>query len=339
MLTAQLTGLREFTLVEDQLPEPGPGELQVRVAAIGICGSDMHAYAEGGVGDSPCKYPMVLGHEPSGTVHKIGEGVTGWSIGDPGALEPAIFCYHCGFCRTGHYNLCENLRFMSTAAVPGFFREFVNVPAHNMLRVAPGTGLAEATLVEPLAVVLHSLKIGSYERGESAVVWGAGPIGLLTIAVLKMFGAPRVWAVEPLAHRREFAKALGADEVFDGADAVPKGAEIAFDCAAKDDSVNRCLGTLKGFGRLVLTGIHSDHRNSLDIHLMRRSELKLFSVRRSNDESNDARDLLVEHARRFAPIITHQRPLEGINEAFGLNERYEDGVGKMLIMPGRRPHT
>jgi L-iditol 2-dehydrogenase len=333
MLTAQLTGLRAFTIVEDELPEPGPGELRVRVAAIGICGSDMHAYAEGAVGDSPCKYPTVLGHEPSGTVHKAGVGVTGWSVGDRGALEPAIFCYHCEFCRTGHYNLCENLRFMSTAAVPGFFREYVNVPAHNLLPIGPATGLAEATLVEPLAVILHSLKIGSYQRGESAVVWGAGPIGLLTIAVLKLFGAPRVWAVEPLAYRREFAKALGADDAFDPSADVPKGAEIAFDCAAKDDSVNRCLATLKGFGRVVLTGIHSDHRTSLDIHLMRRLELKLFSLRRSNDESNDARDLLEQHAKLFAPIITHRRPLGGIDEAFALNERYAGGVGKMLVMP------
>jgi L-iditol 2-dehydrogenase len=333
MLTAQLTGLRQFTIVEDALPEPGPGELRVRVAAIGICGSDMHAYAEGAVGDSPCKYPTVLGHEPSGTVHKVGVGVTGWSVGDRGALEPAIFCYHCEFCRTGHYNLCENLRFMSTAAAPGFFREYVTVPAHNLLPIAPAISLAEATLVEPLAVVLHSLKIGSYQRGESAVVWGAGPIGLLTIAVLKLFGAPRVWAVEPLAHRRAFAKTLGADDVFDlGAD-VPKGVEIAFDCAAKDDSVNQCLATLKGFGRVVLTGIHSDRRTNLDIHLMRRSELKLFSLRRSNDESNDARDLMEQHANLFAPILTHQRPLEGIDQAFALNERYADGVGKMLVVP------
>ncbi len=333
MITAQLTGLRQFTLVDDELPEPGPGELRVRVSAVGICGSDMHAFAEGGVGDSPCRYPTVLGHEPSGTVEKIGPGVTGWSVGDRGALEPAIFCYHCRFCTAGHYNLCENIRFMSTAAVPGFFRECVVVPAHNLLPIAPSTSLAEATLVEPLAVVLHTLKIGSYQAGESAVVWGTGPIGLLTVAVLKLFGAPRVIAVEPLAYRRDFARSLGADDVFDPNAAIPTGFEIAFDCAAKGNSVNQCLATLKGFGRVVLTGIHSDHRTSLDIHLMRRSELKLLSVRRSNDESNDARDLLDRHARLFAPIITHQRPLTSINEAFALNERYEDHVGKLLIMP------
>ncbi len=334
MLTAELTGLRQFTLAEGELPPPAPGELQVKVAAVGICGSDMHAYAEGHVGDTPCKYPTVLGHEPSGTVHKVGEGVTGWSVGDRGALEPAIFCYHCQFCTTGHYNLCENIRFMSTAAVPGFFREYVNIPAHNLLPIAPGTGLAEATLVEPLAVVLHSLKIGSYQAGENAIVWGAGPIGLLTIAVLKLFGAKRVFAIEPLAYRQAFAQLLGADEVLNPAEAVREKFDIAFDCAAKDSSVNQSLAALRGFGRLVLTGIHSDHRVNLDVHLMRRYELKLYSLRRSNDESLDARDLLEAHTARFAPVLTHQRKLEDINQAFALNETYADGVGKLLVIPG-----
>jgi len=99
MQVAELTGLRRFEMVDRPVPEPGPGELQVRVSAIGICGSDMHAYSEGGVGESPCNYPMVIGHEPSGVVVKTGAGVTGFSPGDRGALEPALYCYHCEFCR------------------------------------------------------------------------------------------------------------------------------------------------------------------------------------------------------------------------------------------------
>ena len=137
MITAQLTGVREFTLVEQETPDPPPGYLQVRVAAVGICGSDMHSYSEGGVGDTPCRYPMVLGHEPSGVVLKVGEGVTGWQPGDYGAMEPAIFCYHCEFCLRGQHNLCSRLRFMSTPEEPGFFREVVNVPAHSLQARTP----------------------------------------------------------------------------------------------------------------------------------------------------------------------------------------------------------
>src|SRR5580700_10823576 len=105
MQVAELIGLRHFDVVDRPLTDPGPGELQVRVTAIGICGSDMHAYSEGSVGESPCTYPIVIGHEPSGVVVKAGAGVTGISAGDRGALEPALYCYHCEFCRRGHHNI------------------------------------------------------------------------------------------------------------------------------------------------------------------------------------------------------------------------------------------
>ena len=105
---AELCGLRQFRLVDAALADPGPGEVQVRIDAVGICGSDLHSYADGGVGDTPCRYPMVLGHEPAGTVVGVGAGVTGWSAGDRAAFEPAIYCYHCEFCRTGHHNVCAN---------------------------------------------------------------------------------------------------------------------------------------------------------------------------------------------------------------------------------------
>jgi threonine dehydrogenase-like Zn-dependent dehydrogenase len=163
---------------------------------------------------------------------------------------------------------------------------------------------------------------------------GAGPIGLLTIAALKLAGAKRIWAVEPIPHRREMASAMGATAVMEPS--APEiralGAEIAFDCAAKDNSVNQCFAALKPGGRVVLTGIHSEIQVPFDIHQMRRNEIALFSVRRSNNESEDARDLLQEHVKLFAPLITHKRKLADIGKAFELLENYGDGVGKMLIV-------
>jgi L-iditol 2-dehydrogenase len=336
MLTAQLTGLRQFTIVEDSLPDPGPGEVQVRVAATGICGSDMHSYSEGGVGDSPCHYPMVLGHEPSGVIVKCGPGVAGLSPGDKGALEPAIFCYHCEFCLRGQHNLCRRLRFMSTPAEPGFFREYVNIPVNNFLPVGPGLTVEEASLMEPIAIILHTMLLGSFRAGETALVIGAGPIGLLTVAGLKLAGAKRVWVSEPIPHRREMAKSMGADAVIDPKQEEPahafRRADIAFDCAAKDNSVNQCLAAVKPGGRVVITGIHAEVQVPFDVHVMRRDEITIFGVRRSNNESDEARDLLEEHAKLFVPLITHKRKLEDINKAFELNETYGDGVGKMLII-------
>src|SRR5688572_513164 len=208
MKVAELYQHGQFRLSEMIPSEPAPGEVQVRVRSVGICGSDIHYFAEGGIGDTPCVYPMVLGHEPTGEIAKIGSGVSGWAIGDRAALEPALYCYHCEFCQTGHHNVCANLNFLSTPSMPGFFREFVNLPATNLLPLPANLSLDEGTLFEPLSVVLHSMRFASLTIGESAAVFGAGPIGLLTVAVLKLAGAGRVYCVEPLADRRGLAKAM-----------------------------------------------------------------------------------------------------------------------------------
>lgn len=341
MLAAELIGIREFRLAEHEAPAPGPGEVRVRVSAVGICGSDLHNFTEGGIGDSPCKYPMVLGHEPSGVVMETGAGVTGIAPGDQFALEPALPCGGCESCHAGRENLCDNMRFLSSGGVPGFFREFVNLPAHNLIPVPKHVGLKEATLIEPIAVALHSLSFASVRPGETAVVFGAGPIGLLTIASLKLAGAGRVWAVEPVAHRRDMARAMGADVVLDTADPVSeilrdtgnRGVDIAFDCAAGADTVNNCIRTLAKSGRLVYTAIPAEIHVPFYAPGLRKKEISFFNVYRSNHQTERARDILAENVGLFAPMLTHTRPLGDIQAAFELTHSYGDGVGKMLIAP------
>ena len=341
MKAAELIGIREFRIVDQDLPDPGPGQVQVRVAAVGICGSDLHNFTEGGIGDSPCKYPMILGHEPSGVVLKTGPGVSGLAAGDQFALEPAIACGECRRCRMGRENLCDNMRFMSSGGIPGFFRERVNVPAHNLIPVPKHVGLREATLIEPIAVALHSLSFASLKAGETAVVFGAGPIGLLTIAALKLAGAGRVWAVEPVAHRREMAKAMGADVVLDAAEPVAtiwhdtgnRGVDLAFDCAAGVDTVNQCIGALTKTGRLIYTAIPAAVHVPFHAPGLRKKEISFFNVYRSNHQTEQARDILADHVALFAPMLTHAKPLDQIQQAFDLVTRYEDGVGKMLVTP------
>jgi L-iditol 2-dehydrogenase len=342
MLTAELIAPREFRLVDRPIDDPAPGEVQVRVGATGLCGSDLHSYAEGAVGDTPCEYPMVLGHEPAGTVVKTGPGVTGWAPGDRAALEPAVYCYHCEFCRSGHHNVCANIRFLSNPGIPGFFREFVNLPAANLVAIPPGLSLEVATLVEPLAIALHSLKFAAIQPGDTAAVFGAGPIGLVTIASLKVAGAGRIFAVEPVAHRREMARHMGADTALDpnevdaarqiAADTGGRGVDCAIDCAAKEHTTNWGIRAARNGGRVLLTGIHSSPLVPFEVSPMRRKELAIFNVRRSNHESHAALELLLARTAWFAPLITHTRALSAIAEAFRLTENYADGVGKMVIV-------
>jgi L-iditol 2-dehydrogenase len=280
---------------------------------------------------------MVLGHEPAGTVMKTGTGVTGWSAGDRAAFEPGIYCYHCEFCRSGRHNICENIRFLSNPGIPGFFRDLVNLPAGNLQAIPPNLSFAEATLIEPLAVALHSMKFAAAAPDEGVVVFGAGAIGLLTIASLRAAGVKRIWAVDPVAHRRELALQIGAHAAFDPAEreSIPK-VEVAIDCAAKEDTTNWAFRAAKHGGRVVLTGIHSGALVPFETSHMRRKELTIFNVRRSNHEEHEALTLMTEHPDWFAPIVTHTRPLEAIAEGFRIAEFYEDGVGKLVIQPNSR---
>jgi len=338
---AELIGVRQFRLADGPIEDPGPGEVQVQVQAVGICGSDVHSYAEGGVGDTPCNYPMVLGHEPAGVIVKVGPRTSGWNRGDAAAFEPAIYCYHCEYCLSGRHNVCAKLRFMSMPGDPGFFREYVNLPVTNLQALPPNLGVNEGTLIEPMAVALHSMAIGQPKLGETAVVFGAGPIGLLTAAVLKFYGVKRVWSVEPVPARQELARLMGADAVIDptAVDVVQqvlketgnRGVDLVFDCATKGSTSTQAIQVARSAGRVVFTGIPSEVELPIPFHVWRRKELTLFQVRRSNHESALAREILADDPARFAPLITHTRPLNQIAQAFAQVERYEDGVGKLII--------
>ncbi len=341
MRAAELIAPFTFRLTEMPIEDPGPGEVQVRVESVGVCGSDLHAYAEGAVGGTPNVYPMLLGHEPAGRIVKRGAGVTGLAAGDRGALEPALYCYHCEFCLSGHHNVCANLRFLSNPHYPGFFRELVNLPVANFCPIPAGMSFDEAALAEPLAVAVHSLRLASIRAGEAVAVIGAGPIGLLTIAALRAAQAGRIWAVEPLAHRRELAQGMGADAAVEPGEAAEeilsrtaqRGVDCAIDCAAKEDTTSQAIQLTRNAGRVALTGIHASASVTMDGSAMRRKELTLFNVRRSNHETEEALELLHAHPSWFRPLLTHTRAMERIDEAFAIASEYRDGVGKMMVRP------
>lgn len=341
MRVAELISPHTFRLGGMAIEDPGPDEVQVRIEAVGVCGSDLHAYSEGAVGSTPNAYPMVLGHEPAGRIVKTGAAVMGLAPGDRGALEPALYCYHCEFCLSGHHNVCAKIRFLSNPHHPGFFRELINLPAANFLPIPSEMSFAEAALAEPLAVAMHSLNLASIGPGETIAVIGAGPIGLLTIAALRAARAGRIWAIEPLAHRRELALKMGADAAIELLEAQEeilsktnqRGVDCAIDCAAGDHTTSQAIQLARNAGRVALTGIHSIPYVPMDGSAMRRKELTIFNVRRSNHETRGAIELLGEHPDWFAPLLTHTRGLDQIDEAFTIASQYRDGVGKMTIRP------
>ena len=201
----------------------------------------------------------------------------------------------------------------------------------NLLAIPPELSLELATIVEPLAVAMHSMKFAQIQTGETVAVFGAGPIGLLTIACLKVAGAGRIWAIDPVAHRRELARHMGAHATLDARESTPRArswrtrriaAWIARSIARPRKTPRMPpYAPSRNAGRVVLTGIHSAAMVPFEVSPMRRKELAIFNVRRSNHESHEALELLTSRMAWFAPLVTHTRPLHEVGEAFALTER------------------
>ena len=207
--------------------------------------------------------------------------------------------------------------------------------------IAGNMSFEEASLAEPLAIALHSLHLVSIRADEHVAVIGAGPIGLLTIAALRARNVAKIWAIEPLKHRRELALSIGAHSAIEPESAVreilsdtnSRGVDCAIDCAAGEYTTDQAVQIARNAGRVALTGIHSSPFVSLDGSAMRRKELTIFNVRRSNHETHDALELLRSHSEWFAPVVTHTRRMDQIDEAFAIAGQYLDGVGKMIVRP------
>ena len=322
-------------------PDPGPGEVVVRLRACGICGSDMHYYLEDNCAGTPAKYPSVLGHEPAGEIAAMGAGVAGLAVGDRVAVEPAVCCGHCEFCLSGKRNLCENVRFMGGVQLPGLMREFAVMPAHNVLKVPAEMDFVTATAIEPVAVLLHALNLAKLRVGETVAVMGAGPIGILAVQLAKLAGASTVVCADRVEHRLKRAKELGADVVVNVdkqsvADAVfdlthHKGAHVVIDAAGKPASINAGIASARHAGRIVIVGIPSQAETPVHLWEAGHRELTITVQKRSNGNDHDALQLLMSGKIDPASFISHRFPMERGADAFKTMGAYADGVIKPVV--------
>ena len=322
-------------------PDPGPGEVLVKVRAVGICGSDMHYYLEGSCASQPAIFPSVLGHEPEGEVSAIVPGVENLAPGMPVAIEPAITCGQCEFCRAGRYNLCERVIFMGGLQTPGLLREWATIPADNAVPLPAGMTYAAATVIEPLSVILHALELTRLEAGQTVAVMGAGPIGLLSAAVARVAGASQIIVADRIPHRLALARELGAtltvdirsesivDAILDSTGG--RGAHLILDAAGKPDSINPALRAVRSGGRVVLIGIPSDAITGVDLHAALHREATLVALKRSNRNDHDAIDLIASGKIDACKLVTHRFPLDRADRAFATIAEYADGVAKAVV--------
>ena len=329
------------TLEEREMPQardPGYGEIAVKIRAVGVCGSDLHWYQDGRIGQFPAAYPQVLGHEPAGEIIEVGAGVHGFTRGDRVVIEPSLTCGHCEFCIKGQPNHCIAGVFMGGPQAPGMFLEYSTVPAANCTLIPAGVDYGTATLIEPLAVMMHMLELCEIRAGDTVAVTGAGPIGMLCAAVARAAGAERVFIADRLQYRLKLALTMGADVAIDTTaqqlvetvlDATRgRGADVVLEAAGSAETVNAAIRMAAMGGTVMLIGILSELNPAIDVHTAMAKELRLQTLKRSNHRAQEALKLL---GRIPKTLLTHSLPLEQTPKAFEMLTHYTDGVGKAVI--------
>lgn len=336
MKVARLHGVGDVRVSEEPVPVPGPGQSLVRVSAVGLCGSDVHWFTHGSIGDAHLSAPLVLGHEFAGVI--VGGTLDGRRV----AVDPARPCGTCEQCLAGNRNLCPTTGFAGHGTHDGGLREFAVWPTAQLHPLPTSVDDAAGALLEPFGVALHAHDLGKPRVGAVVVIVGCGPIGLCLIQLARAGGALRVVAVEPLAHRRAIAVALGAHVVVDptGGDigaAIAEvtggsGGDVVWEVAGTADSVNVAVGAAKVGGRVILVGIPDEDSSSFTASVARRKGLTIKLSRRMKEMYPRTTALVRDGLVDLAPLVTHTFALAQVSDAFTVAAA-RTGL-KVIVTPG-----
>jgi L-iditol 2-dehydrogenase len=327
----------QVVLSQEEMPQPKAGEVLIRVTAVGLCGSDMHWFSEGSIGDTVLTQPLVLGHEFAGRIE------SGPRAGERVAIDPAVSCSRCDMCAAGFPNLCRAVVFAGHGTTDGALRTYMAWPERCFVTLPENVTDAEGPLLEPLGVAVHGADLGHVTPGQSAGVFGCGPIGLLLIQVLRAYGAEPIYATDLLPHRVEAARAAGATAVMqatpDGAErawvlelTAGRGVDVAFETGGTDEVVGTAIAAVRPGGRVVLIGIPSDERTTFNASTARRKGLTISLCRRMlPGDLGRAAELVAAGSVRLESLVTHRYPIAEGDEAFqALTERR--GI-KVIVEP------
>jgi L-iditol 2-dehydrogenase len=290
---------------------------------VGVCGSDLHWFAEGSIGDAKLEHPLVLGHEFAG-ITEDGQRV---------AIDPASSCGLCEFCEHGHPNLCANLIFAGHGKTDGALREWMAWSQKSLFPIPDSISDADGAMLEPLGVAIHTVDLGKLKAGMTVGVFGCGPIGLFIIQMAKLSGAAKVIATDKLAHRVEAAKRFGAsDALYAGegrelgeiqAATKGRGVDVAFEAAGTQEAVDTAFTAVASGGKVVIAGIPDDDKTSFSASTARRKGLTIKLVRRMKHTYPRAIELVSKGLVDVRSVVTHRFPLEQAGEAFRVAERRE----------------
>lgn len=341
MRVAIMEGIGKMGFTQRPIPTPKEDEVLVKLEYVGICGSDMHYYETGAIGDFVVEPPFVLGHEPGGTVVEVGSKVTHLKVGDRVALEPGKTCGHCRYCREGRYNLCPDVVFFATPPVDGVFQEYVAHEADLCFKLPDNVSTLEGALIEPLAVGFHAAIQGDAHLGQKAVVMGAGCIGLVSLMALKARGVQEVYVVDVMDKRLDKALELGATAVINGKkeDVVARlnqltgglGTDLAIDTAGSEFTVRQAIMAAAKGSTIVLVGYSRTGEMNMPTDFILNKELTLKSVFRYRHIYPIAIEAVASGKVNLKGIVSNIFPLSDIQNAMDESIRNKADIVKSVI--------
>ena len=341
MRVAIMEGIGKMGFTQRPIPTPKEDEVLVKLEYVGICGSDMHYYETGAIGDFVVEPPFVLGHEPGGTVVEVGSKVKHLKVGDRVALEPGKTCGHCRYCREGKYNLCPDVVFFATPPVDGVFQEYVAHEADLCFKLPDNVSTLEGALIEPLAVGFHAAIQGDAHLGQKAMVMGAGCIGLVSLMALKARGVQEVYVVDVMDKRLDKALELGATAVINGKkeDVVVRlneltgglGTDLAIDTAGSEFTVRQAIMAAAKGSTIVLVGYSRTGEMNMPTDFILNKELTLKSVFRYRHIYPIAIEAVASGKVNLKGIVSNIFPLSDIQNAMDESIRNKADIVKSVI--------
>lgn len=337
-----LTGIREMEMTERPMPTiKRPTHVRLKLKVAGVCGSDVHYYTTGRIGEQVVSYPFTVGHECSAMVEAVGPEVDHVKVGDRVAVEPAISCWQCDQCKAGRPHTCRKLRFLGCPGqIEGCLSEYIVMPQECCYVIPDDMTMEQAALSEPLSIGMYGVHQSIDLAGAAVGILGAGPIGLSVMLPAKARGARRVYVSDLLDYRCDLAAANGADlalnpETSDVVDAVtqeePGLLDVVFECCGKQEALDQALQLLKPGGKLMLIGIPEFERFSFQADIARRKEICIQHVRRQNECVQPALDCIHNKDIEVDFMVTHRFDFQDTPKAFDLVDRYEGKVVKAMI--------
>ena len=341
MKTAVMLGIGEMGFEERDIPQVKDDEVLVKLEYVGICGSDLHYYETGAIGNYVVEPPFVLGHEPGGTVVEVGRNVTHLKAGDRVALEPGKTCGHCEFCKTGRYNLCPDVVFFATPPVDGVFQEYVAHEADLCFKLPDNVSTLEGALIEPLAVGFHAAIQGDAHLGQKAVVMGAGCIGLVSMMALKARGVSEVYVVDIMEKRLKKALELGADGVINGAEenveqkirqiTDGRGVDLVIETAGTEITTRQAISIAKKGSNIVLVGYSKSGEMTLPMSLVLDKELTFKTVFRYRHIYPMAIEAVAQGKVNLKGIVTDIFDLDDVQKAMDYSVNNKTDIVKAVI--------